>query len=65
MSQSLPARTRASAGVAIGLFVLHMLLAGRYGIFRDEMYYVACGNHLAFGYVPTRPPGAVLSVLRR
>jgi hypothetical protein len=32
-----------------------MAYAGRYGIFRDEMYYVACGNHLAFGYVDHPP----------
>src|ERR1700683_4895336 len=26
-----------------------------YGIFRDEMYYLICGRHLAFGYVDQPP----------
>ncbi|HUY81204.1 MAG TPA: glycosyltransferase family 39 protein [Acidobacteriaceae bacterium] len=26
-----------------------------YGIFRDEMYYLVCGRHLAFGYVDQPP----------
>jgi hypothetical protein len=30
-----------------------------YGIFRDEMYYLICGRHLAFGYVD-QPPMAAL-----
>jgi hypothetical protein len=51
---SLP-RARAVPGVALGLFVLQMALSGRYGVFRDEMYYVACGEHLAFGYVDHAP----------
>jgi hypothetical protein len=32
-------------------FVAHMLVAGNYGYFRDELYYIADGRHLAFGYV--------------
>jgi hypothetical protein len=38
-----------------------MALAARYGIFRDEMYYVACGKHLAFGYVDHPPLVAVMA----
>ena len=26
-----------------------------YGIFRDELYYLVCGRHLAFGYVDQPP----------
>ncbi len=36
------------AGVA---FVAHMLVAGNYGYFRDELYYIADGYHLQAGYV--------------
>jgi 4-amino-4-deoxy-L-arabinose transferase-like glycosyltransferase len=38
----------ALAGVA---FVAHMLVAGNYGYFRDELYYIADGRHLQAGYV--------------
>ncbi len=32
-------------------FVAHMLVAGNYGYFRDELYYIADGRHLQLGYV--------------
>jgi hypothetical protein len=34
---------------------LHLALAGRYGYFRDELYFLDCGRHLAFGYVDHAP----------
>src|SRR5215472_4679322 len=43
---------------AIALLV-HALTNGRYGYFRDELYYIACGRHLAFGYVD-QPPLSIL-----
>jgi len=36
-------------------FLLQFSLCGRYGYFRDELYYLACGDHLAFGYVDFAP----------
>src|SRR4030095_7054562 len=39
---------------AAGLLV-HLLTNGRYGYFRDELYYIACAQHLAFGYVDQPP----------
>ena len=38
----------ALAGVSL---VAHMLVAGNYGYFRDELYYIADGRHLQAGYV--------------
>src|SRR5512144_99671 len=32
-------------------FAAHMLVAGNYGYFRDELYYIADGWHLQAGYV--------------
>ena len=36
-------------------FALHLLTANRYGYFRDELYYAAGGQHLAWGYVDHAP----------
>jgi Dolichyl-phosphate-mannose-protein mannosyltransferase len=36
-------------------FAVHLLTANRYGYFRDELYYAACGQHLAWGYVDHAP----------
>jgi hypothetical protein len=45
--------------IAAGKLLLHLLTAARYGIFRDEMYYLACSQHMAWGYVD-HPPLTVL-----
>ena len=41
--------------IALAQFVLQMLFHGNYGYFRDELYYIACSKHLAFGYVDQPP----------
>ncbi|MGE5174844.1 MAG: ArnT family glycosyltransferase [Hyphomicrobiales bacterium] len=52
----------ALAAVAV---LLHLPAITRYGIFRDELYYLACANHLAWGYVDQPPLSiAVLGVWR-
>ena len=41
--------------------LFHLLTAGRYGIFRDELYYLACSEHLAWGYVDQPPLIALIA----
>jgi hypothetical protein len=43
------------AALAFFTFVLHLATAWRYGYFRDELYFIACGRHLAFGYIDQPP----------
>jgi hypothetical protein len=40
------------AGVVL---VAHLLVAGRYDAFRNELYFIVCGRHPAFGYVDAPP----------
>src|SRR2546421_3781611 len=41
--------------IALGKLLLHFVFNNRYGYFRDEFDYMACGNHLAWGYVDQPP----------
>ena len=41
--------------IAVVYFTLHLLTSTRYGYFRDALYYLACSEHLAFGYVDQPP----------
>ena len=57
-------RTYRTELALIGLFsgialLIHLLTNGRYGYFRDELYYLACARHLDFGYVD-QPPLSIL-----
>jgi len=45
--------------------LIHLLTNSRYGYFRDELYYIACGQHLAFGYVDLPPLSVLLIRLTR
>jgi hypothetical protein len=41
--------------IAFMKLVLHCVFNNRYGYFRDEFDYLACGDHLAWGYVDQPP----------
>jgi hypothetical protein len=41
--------------IALVYFALHMATASRYGYFRDALYYLACAQHLDWGYVDHPP----------
>ena len=44
---------------------LHFVVARHDGIFRDEYYYLACANHLNFGYVDQPPLSILVLALTR
>jgi len=41
--------------IALAGMALHLATGWRYGLFRDEFYYLACANHLDWGYVDHPP----------
>jgi Dolichyl-phosphate-mannose-protein mannosyltransferase len=41
--------------IALAKFLFHCYFNNRYGYFRDEFDYMACGDHLAWGYVDQPP----------
>jgi len=51
--------------MAASVLLLHLLTANRYGYFGDEMYHMACGEHLSWGYVDQPPLIAVFAWLTR
>jgi Dolichyl-phosphate-mannose-protein mannosyltransferase len=67
MRDAIPAETQRHSSAESALIVffsaiallVHLLTNGRYGYFRDELYYMACGQHLVFGYVD-QPPLSIL-----
>ena len=41
--------------IALAKLLFHCYYNNRYGYFRDEFDYMACGDHLAWGYVDQPP----------
>jgi 4-amino-4-deoxy-L-arabinose transferase-like glycosyltransferase len=53
---------------AIGIMVVvvalvHISVAGKYDLFRNELYFIVCGRHPAFGYVDQPPIVPLLAAL--
>lgn len=53
------------AGLAMLKLLIHVLTSSTYGYFRDEFYYLAASQHLAFGYVDFPPFIALLTACVR
>jgi hypothetical protein len=66
-----PRPSRLTGGPAVVAYIaaftlaLHLATAGMYGLFIDELYFLACGEHLAWGYVDMPPLTAVQAWLAR
>lgn len=45
----------ALSGIALAKLAIQFAGIARYGFFRDELYYMACGEHLAWGYIDQPP----------
>ena len=43
------------ACLALLRVAIYLVAAPNYGYFRDEMYYLACGRHPAWGYMDQPP----------
>jgi hypothetical protein len=58
------------AGLAVGIIAavklaVHLYAGRHYGYFVDELYYLACARHLAWGYVDQPPLIALVTWLER
>jgi 4-amino-4-deoxy-L-arabinose transferase-like glycosyltransferase len=50
-----------AAFFSMSVFIFHIAIAGGYGYQRDELYFITCARHLAWGYVDQPPIIAVIA----
>ncbi len=55
MEESRPVYWRLLLSLSAVAILIHVLTNGRYGYFRDELYYLSCGRHVDWGYVDHAP----------
>lgn len=69
MTQATNARFTSGPALVLYLATLKLFIqlftASRYGIFRDELYYLACAEHLDWGYVDQPPLIALVAWFAR
>src|ERR1051325_9473608 len=51
--------------MAAATAAMHLACINQYGIFRDELYFLACGEHLDWGYVDQPPFVALIAWVAR
>jgi hypothetical protein len=51
--------------MAAATAAMHLICINQYGFFRDELYFLACGEHLDWGYVDQPPFVAVIAWIAR
>jgi hypothetical protein len=59
--ESTASATAMLAGLAAAKLLVQLAGINHYGVFRDELYYMACGEHLAWGYVDQPPLIALIA----
>ena len=63
--QGLPSLVSLVSLVSLLYGAVHLAAISSYGWFRDELYYIACGEHLDFGYVDHPPLVALIARVTR